>query len=81
MPFWALAVLFVAATVAIYVFMPRPETPPDAQTEEFDGPDTEEGKSIPVVFGTREIFPSVLWYGDIRTEEIMSDEDGGGGKK
>lgn len=86
MPFWVIALIWVAATVAIYVFMPRPsaqQQPPDAVAEEFDGPDTKEGKAIPVVFGTRDIFPSVTWYGDIRVEEIMSDveETSSGGKK
>lgn len=77
MPFWALALLFVATTVLMLAFMPRPpaqQAPPDALEEEFEGPDTKEGKSIPVIFGTRNIYPSVIWYGDVETHAIMSDD-------
>ena len=45
---------------------------------EFKAPTAEEGREIPVLFGTRDITaPNVVWYGDVTTKAIRKK----GGKK
>lgn len=68
-----LAVLVVSVALA-----PKPPTQPPAALEDFSVPVAEEGRPIPVVFGTVTITGSnVLWYGDLRSTPIKSK----GGKK
>ena len=64
---------FISAALA-----PKPPQPKSAALEDFDIPLAEQGRPIPVVFGTMLITgPNVLWYGDLRTTPIKSS----GGKK
>jgi hypothetical protein len=72
-----LVILIVASFVAA-ALAPKPPRPKPASLEDFDVPTAEEGRPIPVVFGTVEITGSnVLWYGDLKSEEIRES----GGKK
>lgn len=62
---------FVSAALA-----PKPPKPKPAALEDFDIPVAEQGRPVPVVFGTVLITgPNVLWYGDLRTTAIT--EKGG----
>ena len=64
---------FVSAALA-----PKPPKPKPAALEDFDIPVAEQGRPVPVVFGTVQITgPNVLWYGDLRTTAITEK----GGKK
>ena len=64
---------FVSAALA-----PKPPKPKPAALEDFDIPVAEQGRPVPVVFGTVLITgPNVLWYGDLRTTAITEK----GGKK
>jgi hypothetical protein len=64
---------YVSAALA-----PKPPQPKPAALEDFDIPLAEEGRAIPVVFGTVVInSPSVMWYGDLRSTPIKEK----GGKK
>ena len=64
---------FVSAALA-----PKPPKPKPAALEDFDIPVAEQGRPIPVVFGTVTLTgANVLWYGDLRTTEIKEK----GGKK
>ena len=76
--FWVqIAIMIVAALVA-YALAPKPPIPKPASLEDFDVPTAEEGRPIPVVFGTVWIKgPNCLWYGDLSSIPIRS----GGGKK
>ncbi len=57
---------------------PKPPQPKPAALADFDVPVAEEGRPIPVVFGTVTLTgPNVLWYGDLRSTPITSK----GGKK
>lgn len=70
-------VLIVAAVVAT-ALAPKPSQPKPAALEDFDVPTAEEGRPIPVIFGTVTVTgANVVWYGALRTEEIKSE----GGKK
>ena len=64
---------FVSAALA-----PKPPQPKPAALEDFDIPVAEQGRAIPVVFGTVTLTgPNVMWYGDLRTTAIKKK----GGKK
>lgn len=73
-----LGIMIVASFIAA-ALAPKPPQPAPSSLADFDIPVAEEGRAIPVVFGTvRVTGANVVWYGDLRTTPIMS---GGGGKK
>lgn len=77
MVWWYIAV-FIVALVAAYAMMPKPQSQPPAGLGDFNVPTAEEGREIPVLFGTRDVKgPNVVWYGDLRVEAIRKK----GGKK
>lgn len=60
-------------SLAIVASMPKPQVAPPAQFDAIKAPTAEEGRAIPVLFGTRHIEgPNVVWYGDFKTEEIKA---------
>ena len=74
---WYIAV-FVVALVVAYAMAPKPQSQPPAGLGDIQAPTAEEGREIPVLFGTRRLKgPNVVWYGDLRTEAIRKK----GGKK
>lgn len=77
MVWWYVAV-FVVALVVSYNAVPKPQSAKPAGLGDFNVPTAEEGREIPVLFGTRDIAgPNVVWYGDLRTKAIRKK----GGKK
>src|SRR5690606_36501010 len=75
---WAyLAVLSVSVLIQ-YALQPKPPQPPSAELKAIDAPTADEGRPVPVVFGTVLVkSANVVWYGDLRTTPIKSK----GGKK
>lgn len=74
---WYLAV-FVVSLVLSYALMPKPQSQPPAGLGEVKAPTAEEGREIPVLFGTRDLKgPNVVWYGHFRAVAIKKK----GGKK
>jgi hypothetical protein len=72
-----IVVMIVAAILAV-ALAPKPQVPKPASLSDFDVPTAEQGRPIPVVFGTITITgPNVIWYGGLRVEPIKSK----GGKK
>lgn len=72
-----LIVLIVSSLIS-YALAPKPPKPKPAALEDFDIPVAEQGRPVPVVFGTMLLTgPNVLWYGDLRTTPIKEK----GGKK
>lgn len=70
--FWTV-VLWVATTVISYALQPKPKSAKPAPLGDFNVPTAEEGREIPVLFGTRDIQgPNVVWYGDLRATAIRS---------
>ncbi len=69
--FYYLAILIISSAIS-YAMMPKPPSPePPAETKDFDVPTAEEGRPIPVIFGTVKITgANVLWYGDVRSSSI-----------
>lgn len=75
---WWYIVVFIVALVVAYSMAPKPQSQPPAGLGDINAPTAEEGREIPVLFGTRELAgPNVVWYGDLRTEAIRKS----GGKK
>lgn len=55
-------------------FAPDIDTPDAATLEDFDVPKVNQGKTLPVIFGTflmKNV--SVFWYGDLRTEPVRTN--------
>jgi hypothetical protein len=74
---WYLAV-FAVSLVAAYALAPKPQSQPPAGLGDIQAPTAEEGREIPVLFGTRDLKgPNVVWYGHLRTVAIKKK----GGKK
>lgn len=74
---WYIAV-FIVALVVSYATMPKPQSQPPAGLGDIKVPTAEEGREIPVLFGTRDLeSPNVVWYGDLKTVAIRKK----GGKK
>lgn len=75
---WWYVVVFVVALVVSYAMAPKPQSRPPAGLGDIQVPTAEEGREIPVLFGTKELKgPNVVWFGDLRTEAIKKR----GGKK
>lgn len=74
---WYIAV-FVVALVVSYALAPKPQNQPPSGLGDIKAPTAEEGREIPVLFGTRDMEgPNVVWYGHLRTVAIRKK----GGKK
>lgn len=67
--------LFIFVAVAALSLVLRPKTPEvnNPAVGQLDAPTAEEGKPIPVVFGTVVVTnPNVVWYGDISYSEVRT---------
>ena len=75
---WEELIFYVIVAIISYATAPKAKSQPPAAMSADQAPIAEEGKEIPVLFGTRDIAgPNVVWYGDVRTVGVQSD----GGKK
>jgi hypothetical protein len=75
---WPYLIVLIIATVVARALTPKPEPPKPASLEDFQAPTAEEGRAIPVIFGTVWLnAPNVTWYGDLRSTPIRKS----GGKK
>ena len=65
-------VVLIISTAISYAMMPKPPAAqPPSEISDFDVPTAEEGRAIPVVFGTVKIKgANVLWYGDLSSSPI-----------
>jgi len=69
--FWIVIAILAIAVVAAIALGPKPPQAPDPALDEIDIPSADEGKPIPVVFGTMVVkSPNVVWYGDISYEPV-----------
>lgn len=68
---WVQLVWFLVSTAISIALAPKPRAPKAAAIEDFQFPTAEEGRPIPVVFGTVDISgPNCLWYGDLDVKKI-----------
>lgn len=64
-------IMLIIALVVSYALRPKPPEPKPASLADFDVPTADEGRPIPVVFGTVTVTgPNVVWYGDLGTKAI-----------
>ena len=65
-------IMAVVMFAVSYAMRPKPKSSAGAKpATEFDVPTAEEGRPIPVLFGTRRITgPNVVWWGDVKTQAI-----------
>src|SRR5574343_1185750 len=71
--FWMLIALFVVTTVAGELLRPKPkfDAPKASSLGDFSFPTAEEGRAVPVVFGTCRVKgPNVAWYGNLKVVAI-----------
>ena len=74
---WYLVVIVVAALVSV-ALAPKPPEPKPASLSDVDAPTAEEGRPIPVVFGSVLLRgTNVVWYGDLAADPVRKK----GGKK
>lgn len=75
---WGYLIVLAISAVVSYALAPKPPAPKPAALSDFDIPQAEEGRPIPVVFGTVLVTgPNVVWYGDLGADAIVTK----GGKK
>jgi hypothetical protein len=75
---WNFVISFVVSFAISYFLAPKPQSQKPPGVGEIKTPTAEEGREIPVLFGTRIIkSPNVVWYGDIKIVAIRKK----GGKK
>lgn len=69
--FIAFVVAFAVSLAVSFAMAPKTQSVKAAGLGDFTVPTAEDGREIPVLFGTREITgPNVVWYGDLRTVAI-----------
>lgn len=67
-------IVVLAMAVYSYVASSKQNKPQALTLDDIKPPVAEEGKSIPVLFGTRDVHgANVVWYGDLRTKAIKTD--------
>lgn len=68
---WNLIALVVTTLISM-ALAPRPPQPKPASLSDIDAPTAEEGRPVPVVFGTVLVRGvNVVWYGDLAVEPIQ----------
>jgi hypothetical protein len=77
--FWTYLIALVITTTLSYFLAPKPKynAPKAAGLNDFTVPTAEEGREIPVLFGTRDLAgPNVTWYGDLLVEPVQKSSGG-----
>lgn len=75
---WFYLIYFIVALVITFAMQPKPQSQKAAGLGDIQAPTAEEGREIPVLFGTKEVTgPNVVWYGDLAVVAIKKK----GGKK
>lgn len=67
--------IMIVSALLSYALAPKPKPPKPASITDFDVPTAQEGREIPVIFGTVWVTgPNVLWYGDLRSSPIKKKQ-------
>lgn len=76
MPFWLMFLLFVGSIIIGELLKPKPQftNAKPAGLGDFTFPTAQEGRPIPVVWGTAKIMgPNLVWYGNLATVPIIEE--------
>ena len=75
---WVYAIVYLVLIVVAIAMIPKPQVQPPAGFDDIQVPTAEEGREIPVLFGTRDLRgPNIVWYGDFEAVAVKKK----GGKK
>lgn len=67
------AAILIIGLIYSYSMRPKPQNARPAGLEEIQAPTAEDGREIPVLFGTRDIqSANVVWYGDFQAAPIYN---------
>lgn len=68
---WPNVIYAIVMLALSYALRPKPPQPKPPALQDLDVPTAEQGRPIPVVFGTVRVKgPNVLWYGDLSTGKV-----------
>jgi hypothetical protein len=68
---WVQLVIALVIVAIGYALASKPPSPKPSSIKDLDVPTAEEGRPIPIVFGTVTVTgPNVIWYGDLGTSKI-----------
>jgi hypothetical protein len=68
---WIQVILLIISLAVSYAMRPKPQDAKAAGLSDFQVPTAEDGRVLPVLFGTRDIEgPNVVWYGDLDVKPI-----------
>jgi len=68
---WAAIIILVIALIYVATSMPKTQSQKPSGLGDITAPTAEEGREIPVLFGTRDVEgPNVVWYGDFSTQAV-----------
>lgn len=77
MGFWFALFLFVGTTVLSALLQKKPKDIQPSSLGDFQAPTAEEGRAIPVIFGTVKLAaPNVVWFGDLKINAIKKKVGG-----
>lgn len=64
-------VIAIVLSLIAYALTPKPKTPKPDVAKDIEGPTSEAGRPVPVVFGTITVTsPNCLWYGQAKTRVV-----------
>lgn len=70
---WTQIAWLIVAYLVTSALAPKPPSPDQPTLDDIDAPTADEGRPIPVVFGTVKVTgPNIIWYGDLKTKKIKS---------
>jgi hypothetical protein len=70
---WAYLIVMLIGVAYAATHQPKTPTPVALTLDDVKAPVVEVGKTIPVLFGTRDIEdPMVVWYGNLRTVPVKT---------
>lgn len=74
---WVQVLLWVVTTLISWAMQPKPQRQKPAAMQDIQANTAENGREIGVLFGTRDVAPNWVWYGNLKAKPIKKS----GGKK
>jgi hypothetical protein len=74
---WVIQLLIgIALAIISFLLMPKPKTPKPDAAKDMEGPTSEAGRPLPVIFGTITVKGlNCLWFGDKKVNEYQVEAD------